>query len=82
MNNIGYLYDKGLGVTQDYAEAKRWYEKAAAAGHSGAMVNLGDVYRYGRGVTKSVADARTWYQKATAAGSPDAQKRLDALGSK
>jgi len=82
MNNIGYLYEKGLGVTLDYAEAKRWYEKAAAAGHSGAMINLGDVYRYGRGVTKSVADARTWYQKAAAAGSPDAQSRLDALGSK
>jgi hypothetical protein len=82
MNDIGYLYDKGLGVTQDYAEAIRWYEKAAAAGHSGAMVNLGDIYRYGRGVTKSVADAHTWYQKAAAAGSPDAQSRLDALGSK
>jgi TPR repeat protein len=82
MYNIGYFYDKGLGITQDYAEAKRWYEKAAAAGHSGAMVSLGDIYRFGRGVTKSVADARTWYQKAVAAGSPDAQDRLDALGSR
>jgi hypothetical protein len=82
MSNIGYLYDKGLGVTQDYAEAKRWYEKAAAGGNAIAMINLGDIYRYGRGVTKSVADARTWYHKAAAAGSPDAQGRLDTLGSK
>ena len=32
MVEIGYFYDQGLGVRQDYAEAKRWYEKAANAG--------------------------------------------------
>jgi TPR repeat protein len=66
-------------VTQDYAEAKRWYEKAAAAGLGMAMRNLGDMYRDGLGVTKSVADARIWYQKAMAAGNADAKGRLDNL---
>ena len=37
MNNTAFLYEHGLGVTQDYAEAKRWYQKAAAAGNSQAM---------------------------------------------
>ncbi len=27
-NNLGFMYSKGLGVTQDYAEAMMWYRKA------------------------------------------------------
>jgi hypothetical protein len=60
-------------------EAKRWYEKAAAAGITTAMISLGDMSRDGLGVNKSVADARAWYQKAAAGGDPDAKGRLDAL---
>ena len=82
MANIGDLYRIGTGVSQDFAEAKGWYEKAAAVGNAVAMIRLGDIYRYGRGVAISIADARTWYEKAAAAGSTDAQKRLAALPSK
>ena len=28
MNNLGWLYQMGFGITQDYAKAKEWYEKA------------------------------------------------------
>ena len=28
-NNLGFMYDKGRGVQQDYAEAVRWYRLAA-----------------------------------------------------
>lgn len=34
--NLGDCYENGLGVTQDLHEAKRWYEKAKAAGNWGA----------------------------------------------
>lgn len=34
------MYDEGRGVKQDYAQAKAWYEKAAAQGHAGAQKNL------------------------------------------
>ncbi|MCP4188930.1 MAG: SEL1-like repeat protein, partial [Gammaproteobacteria bacterium] len=27
--NLGYMYYKGEGVPQDYAEAKKWLDKAA-----------------------------------------------------
>ena len=30
--NLGLMYAKGQGVTQDYAEAVRWYRKAADQG--------------------------------------------------
>src|ERR1022692_1473847 len=40
-NRLGLLYDEGLGVPQDYSQAKEWFEKAAKRGHVGAQVNLG-----------------------------------------
>ena len=30
--NLGFLYEKGQGVVQDYAEAVKWYKLAAAQG--------------------------------------------------
>jgi TPR repeat protein len=30
MYNLGVVYEDGRGVTQDYAKAREWYEKAAA----------------------------------------------------
>ena len=29
-NNIGYLYERGLGVPQDYGTALKWYKLAAS----------------------------------------------------
>ncbi len=39
--NLGVMYDKGRGVSQDYAEAVKWYRKAAEQGHASAQHNLG-----------------------------------------
>lgn len=33
MNNIGYMYEEGLGVERDSAKAQEWYDKAEAAGY-------------------------------------------------
>ncbi len=31
-HNLGLMYNNGLGVAQDYAEAVRWYRKAVEQG--------------------------------------------------
>jgi TPR repeat protein len=49
-NNLGVMYEKGLGVPQDYAEAVKWYRKAAEQGDARAQNNLGVMYAAGRGV--------------------------------
>jgi hypothetical protein len=36
-SNLGLMYAKGQGVPQDYAEAVRWFRKAA--GHSGPVLS-------------------------------------------
>ena len=37
MGNLGWAYETGLGVAQDYAKAREWYEKAAAKDDADAM---------------------------------------------
>jgi uncharacterized protein len=42
---LGWLYYKGLGVTQDCGKAKMWLERAAASGAAVALFYLGGFYR-------------------------------------
>ena len=35
-NNLGVLYEKGLGVDKDFDVAAEWYRRAAAHGHAAA----------------------------------------------
>jgi TPR repeat protein len=44
MTNLGWLYQEGEGVKQDYRQAKNWWEKAAALGQATAMNNLAWLY--------------------------------------
>ena len=43
-HNIGYLYEEGLGVTQQYDLAMDWYRRAADGGLAEAEHNLGMMY--------------------------------------
>ena len=49
-HGLGWIYEKGLDVPQDYATSAHWYAKAAAQGHGGAQLNLGKLYDNGTGV--------------------------------
>ena len=42
------MYAKGQGVPQDYAEAVKWYRKAAEQGERLRPVNLGFMYATAR----------------------------------
>ncbi len=50
--NLGYMYEKGYGVSEDYSEALKWYRKAANQGNDIGQNNLGVMYRDGLGVSK------------------------------
>jgi TPR repeat protein len=45
--NLGTLHQFGWAVTQDYAEAVRWYRRAAHQGFAPAQHNLGAMYHNG-----------------------------------
>ena len=70
---------KGKGVRQDYEEALRWFEKAAAQGEVQSMKNLGWLYEEGKGVAQDFKKALRWYRKAASLGNADAESGLAGM---
>ena len=56
--NLGFMYEHGQGVPQDYAAARRWYRKAAGQGYAGAQYSLGGMYHFGEGVRRTMPRRR------------------------
>jgi TPR repeat protein len=66
---IGMAYNNGLGAARNADEAIRWYQRAAEAGNSAAMVSLGlRLQRPQPG--RDPAGAVRWFQKAASLGNP------------
>ncbi|WGZ92870.1 MAG: SEL1-like repeat protein [Candidatus Thiothrix putei] len=61
-------YGSDEAVEQDYAQALKWYSKAAAQGEGRAHLALGWMYFQGKGVTKDHAQALQYYANAAAHG--------------
>lgn len=77
--NLALMYQRGVGVNLDPAEAAYWYEKAAANGIAEAMLNLGTLYDVGGALGQDLNAAAQWYSKAAAAGSAQAMCNLGLL---
>jgi len=75
---LGFLFHKGLGVTQDDIEAASWFEKAARKGQAEAQLLLGTLYFFGEGVQQSYVMAFTWCEIAQSNGQSDAIECRDA----
>ena len=67
---LGCRYYEGDGVERDYAEALRWYRKAAGQGHNSGLCDVGFCYRNGHGVKRDYAKAIPYYQQAADQGCP------------
>ena len=64
MSDLGALYRDGIGVSQDWEEAVKWWTKAVQAGDSAAMYNVG-VYHYKQG---KLSKAFLWFHEAATRG--------------
>ncbi len=64
------MYEKGEGVSQDYAEAVRWYRKAAEQGYARVQVVLGTMYELGRDVPHDHVQAHMWFNLAASSFPP------------
>ena len=67
---LGFMYEHGLGVPQDYSLAVYWYTCAAAQGYSAAQYLLGLMYDKGLGVVRSDVLAYMWLNLAAAHAQP------------
>ncbi len=75
-NNLGFLYEHGLGVPKNADEARQWYQRAAEAGSSEARYNLATLYHHGRGVSRNPEAALPLYTAAAQAGYAEAEYML------
>ena len=76
---LGYRYDNGEGVAQDYAQAIYWYEQSAMQNYAGAECNLGWLYENGNGVSQDFYKAFAWYERSARHGSVWGQVNLAEL---
>jgi TPR repeat protein len=66
MRKLGYAYQKGNGVPQDYTKARKWYEVSAARNNGAAIGNLAILSLEGRGVPKDIEKALDLFKKGAA----------------
>ncbi|MBT5112385.1 MAG: sel1 repeat family protein, partial [Rhodospirillales bacterium] len=77
--NLGLMYNKGLGVPQDYKAAVKWYRLATEQGHASAQGNLGKMYAKGQGVPQDNIYAHMWWNIAASTGLKTAIKNRDIV---
>lgn len=73
------MYEEGRGTPQDYAEAAKWYRKAAEQGNEAAQWDLGALYAKGQGVTQDYIAAHMWFSLAAAQGDEMSREERDRV---
>ena len=76
---LGEMYDKGLGVPQDYKEAFKWLSLAAGQGSAKGQHYLGYMYYNGKGAPQDYKEAVKWISLAAEQGNSGAQTNLGFL---
>jgi TPR repeat protein len=63
---IGFMYETGRGLPQDYMLAAAWYQRAAQQGYPRAQQLLGQMYDKGQGIAEDYVTAHLWLNLAAA----------------
>ena len=71
---LGYAYDHGKGIPQDYAAAVKWYRRAAEQNVAESQFNLGVSYAMGNGVRQDLREAYIWTSMAEKNGHKDGKE--------
>ena len=64
---------------KNYAEAAKFYKKAAEQGDSDAQTDLGYIYFHGKGIPQDYSEAAKWFRKAANQGNAKAQTNLGIM---
>ncbi len=56
--NLGNIYANGIGVSQNYTEAEKWFRIAAVQGNTKAQCTLGMLFYAGKGLTQDYVIVR------------------------
>lgn len=72
----GYIYEKGIGIEQNYEKAYYYYTLAAETKYIKAMIKLGDWYKIGIFLNRNIDFAIKWYEKAAREDDIEAIEKL------
>ncbi|HEY2761537.1 MAG TPA: serine/threonine-protein kinase, partial [Pirellulales bacterium] len=75
-NSLASAYEHGKGVSENPAEAVKWYRLAAIQSFAWSQTSLGRMYENGFGVPQDVAEAVKWYRLAAEQREGEADERL------
>jgi len=78
-NNVGLMYERGLGVSQSYPDAMNWYRQAAEQGLPEANHNLGLLYFSGFGTAVNDREAFRRFRAAAEKELPESQYMLGLM---
>ena len=73
------IYDKGRGVSVDYAEAVKWYKIAAEKGDPQAQYNFEILMYYGVGTELNEEQGKDWIRRAADQNNQMAIRALQSL---
>ena len=73
---LAEIYENGIGVPVNYAEAIKWYRQASDNGRVDATYKLGLCYEEGRGVEKDIEEAVRLYTIAAEKNLKEAKLKL------
>lgn len=73
---VGYMYEMGQGISQDYKNAVSWYRKSAEKGIAQAQYRLGGLYANGKGAPLDYEYAYAWKSVAASQGHRQARASL------
>src|SRR5436190_16021559 len=62
--NLGYFFDRGIGVRANESKALYWYIRAYRAGNSSGANNIGTIYRDRGEYTRAIM----WFSRAISLG--------------
>lgn len=77
--NYGAIYELGVGLPINLAEAMKWYRLAADQGNPNAQSAVGRLYYTGKGVPQDYDQAREFLFKAAAQNEPVAENYLGIM---
>jgi localization factor PodJL len=80
MHNLAVLYAEGGEGKPDYANAVKWFTKAADYGVGDSQFNLGVLNARGIGIEQNLAESYKWFSLAAQGGDRDASQKRDEIG--
>lgn len=78
-NQLGLWYEMGIGVEQDFENARKWYLESIKQDYPSAYYNLGLLYFTGKGVEKDLQKSIKYYTKGADLGHIDCQQELGLI---